>query len=271
MCDFTIIKREVPEPSTAVVKSEIDTDSWSSQESKERLRTALVYCEQLLVKNNYITPHPLAEIKEDHIRLGEKIYSKILEVLAEHSFVNDDELIGFDEPDKEVAFHEVKNSVSRFSSDEYQPDEETTKPDIDYVPIEYKIKIVNMAKAHPKWSLKTLHRKGGSRLKRLDQLKLWEKQITSGGTNKDKFNIIDSCTYDSFVQARQSNQSVTTKHLQQWGLAAASQFPELNFQASETWVKRFKRRHKIRQRTMTKYVPKRETTEIKETGNEHGP
>jgi len=29
----------------------------------------------------------------------------------------------------------------------------------DYIPLEYKIKIVNMAKEHPKWNLKTLQKK----------------------------------------------------------------------------------------------------------------
>ncbi|XP_046411535.1 uncharacterized protein LOC124175377 [Neodiprion fabricii] len=268
MGDLTMIKFEMPEPLVAEVKSELDADSCSSQESKERLRTALVYCEQLLFKNNYITTHHSAEIKDEHIQIGEKIYSKILEVLDENSLIDEDELISVEESDEKGLFHEVKSSISGSASDdEYKPDEENTKPDIDHVPLEYKIKIVNMAKSHPKWSLKTLQKKGGSRLKRMNQLTVWEKQITSGGTTKDKYKIIDSCTYNRFMKARQSNQLVTTRNLQQWGLAAASQLPELKFQASESWAQRFKQRHKIRQRTMKKYVPKRETTDIKETGN----
>jgi len=36
--------------------------------------------------------------------------------------------------------------------------------------LEYKIKIINMAKKYPKWSLKNLQKKGSSRLKSMMHL-----------------------------------------------------------------------------------------------------
>ncbi|GFT13065.1 HTH CENPB-type domain-containing protein [Trichonephila clavipes] len=54
--------------------------------------------------------------------------------------------------------------------------------------------------------------------------------------------------YHPDEKARQSNQQVTTRNLQQWALAAASQFPDLEFKASEACVKIFKRKHRIRQK-----------------------
>ncbi|GFX55703.1 HTH CENPB-type domain-containing protein [Trichonephila clavipes] len=108
-------------------------------------------------------------------------------------------------------------------------------------------------------------KKGGSRLKRMDQLKIWEEQIRRGGSTKDKYTTIDKWTHDRFVEARQSNQQVTTRNLQQWALAAASQFPNLEFKASEAWVKIFKRKHRIRQRKITKFVLERETATMEET------
>ncbi|GFV79045.1 HTH CENPB-type domain-containing protein [Trichonephila clavipes] len=80
----------------------------------------------------------------------------------------------------------------------------------------------------------------------MDQLKIWEEQIRRGGSTKDKYTTIDKWTHDRFVDARQSNQQVTTRNLQQWALAAATQFPDLEFKASEAWVKIFKRKHRIR-------------------------
>lgn len=245
-------------PSTADQKSDSDADPRDcSDESKVRLETALVYCEQLLLENNHIAKKPHAVIKED-VQMGEKIYCPILKIQAENRVVvPSDELIMCEEVDDGGIFEEVEGYSSSEADEDYEPDEEKAKTDADYIPPDYKIKVVKMAKEHPKWSLKSIQRKGGSRLKRMDQLKIWEEHIRSGGTAIDKYNTIDSRIYDRFVEARQSNKQVTTKDLQQWALSVASQFPNLKFNASEAWVKNFKRRHRIRQRKVTKSATKR--------------
>ncbi|KFM78695.1 hypothetical protein X975_14270, partial [Stegodyphus mimosarum] len=61
--------------------------------------------------------------------------------------------------------------------------------------------VVNLAKAHPT-SLKSSQTKDASRLKHMRDLKIWEQHIKNGGTRKDKYNTIDSWTYDRFVEAR---------------------------------------------------------------------
>lgn len=108
-------------------------------------------------------------------------------------------------------------------------------------------------------------KKGCSRLKNLKSLKRWQEDIIHGGTKIDKHSIIDSWTYDRFVEARENFQQVTTRNLQQWALSAASQFPNFEFKASESWVTKFKRRHKIRQRKITRYVSERETVSLEAT------
>ncbi|GFV37283.1 HTH CENPB-type domain-containing protein, partial [Trichonephila clavipes] len=80
-----------------------------------------------------------------------------------------------------------------------------------------------------------------------------------GGSTKDKYTTIDKWTHDRFVEARQSNQQVTTRNLQQWALAAASQFPGFEFKASEAWVKIFKRKTPNSTKKITKFVSERET------------
>ncbi|XP_044583973.1 uncharacterized protein LOC123264637 isoform X2 [Cotesia glomerata] len=138
------------------------------------------------------------------------------------------------------------------------PDEKKKQKMMDYIPLEYKIKVLNIAKAHPSWKLETLQKNGCSHLKRMDHLKVWKKDVEHGGTKFDKYHVIDSWTYDRFVEARQNYQQVTTRNLQQWALAAASQFPNLQFTASDPWVKKFKQRHNIRQRKITKFVTDKE-------------
>lgn len=53
-----------------------------------------------------------------------------------------------------------------------------------------------------------------------------------GGTMIDKYATIDSWTYDHFTEARENLQQVTTRNLQQWAMAAASQFENFDFKAS---------------------------------------
>ncbi|GBL79501.1 hypothetical protein AVEN_92654-1 [Araneus ventricosus] len=89
--------------------------------------------------------------------------------------------------------------------------------------------------------------------------------IKKGENLFDKYSILDSWTYDRFVEARENYQQVTTRNLQQWALAAAGQFAEFEFKASESWVKKFKNKHGIHQRKVTKFASKRETTTIEET------
>lgn len=251
-------------PGTSVDKEqEPEDDSLHSEASKRRLKTALDLCLHHLTQEDLITSESSTVITEEHIQMANKIHQKILEVLSEYTFVCDVELIRFEDVDEEGEYAEVKGGIA--SGDDYESDAKKMKEDPESVPLDYKIMAVNLAKTHPKWKLKSLQTKGASRLKHMRDLKIWEDHIKKGGTRNDKYHTIDSWTYDRFVEARSCNQQVTTRNLQQWALAAASQFPDLEFKASGTWVKEFKQRHKIRQRKITKYVSERETATIEET------
>jgi len=76
--------------------------------------------------------------------------------------------------------------------------------------------------------------------------------------------MIDCWTYDRFVEARANYKQGTTRNLQQWALIAASQFQDFSFKAFDTWVMKFKKQHRIRQRKITKYVTAKETATIYE-------
>ncbi|GFY38348.1 HTH CENPB-type domain-containing protein [Trichonephila inaurata madagascariensis] len=85
--------------------------------------------------------------------MGEELYNYIVDMLAEKNMIHDEELIHANEVCEEVFFESVEVDSS---SDEYEPEEK--KRDIKHIPLNYKIKAVNMAKNHPTWSIKTLHR-----------------------------------------------------------------------------------------------------------------
>lgn len=60
---------------------------------------------------------------------------------------------------------------------------------------------------------------------------------------------------------------VTTRTLKQWALTAAAPFQSdtFSFEASDSWVKFFKRKHRIRQRKITKYISRRDVATLEET------
>ncbi|KAL6254731.1 hypothetical protein P5V15_014052 [Pogonomyrmex californicus] len=99
---------------------------------------------------------------------------------------------------------------------------------------------------HPKWTLKSIHRHGGTCLKRMSDLNLWKAEIEKGGDIMEKFDIIN----------KEKKQFVTTRILQQWASAAAVQYrsQHFNFTASQSWVNRFKKEHSIRQCKVTRYI-----------------
>lgn len=238
-------------------------DPLCSENSRVCMRDALVYYEKMLAENNLIEPTPSATITEQPMLLAEDLFQYTLQILQEKKFVSFDELIIFDEHDEENLFKEIESS-SEESSDNYEPPEKTANLGNDLIPLDYKRKVVSIAAAHPKWSLAALQKKGCSRLKRMEELPKWAEHVKSGGTKFDKYATIDSWTYDRFKEARENNQQVTTRNLQQWALSAASQFRNFDFKASETWAKDFKVKHRIRQRKITKFVTQRETASMDE-------
>lgn len=258
-----ICKMEGVPGSSQTSERECDTNSLHSDESKSRLKNAILYMEQLLLENDLVARESSGTISHEAIQIGENLYKSTVEILNNKIFVETEELI-MQETDEECLFHEVQDdSEIQDDSDQYILPEKEKKL-TEYIPLEYKVKDVNMAKEHPNWSFKNLQKKGCSHLKTMKHLYRWEEDIKRGGTTVDKYAVIDSWTYDCFVEARANYQQVTTRILQEWALSAASQFDDFPFNASDTWVKKFKKQHKIRQRKITKYVSSKETATIDE-------
>ena len=77
-----------------------------------------------------------------------------------------------------------------------------------YISLEYKARVVALADAHPEWGLKTLQKRGASRLIRKENLAQWKKDIETGGTIYDKFYKIETDTLERFEKARASGEQV---------------------------------------------------------------
>lgn len=229
--------------------------------SKTKLRDAVVYYEQMLTESGLIEEKPSAIISEESILLAEDLFQYTLQMLQEKKFVTEDELVLFDEVQKDNDF---ETPVFEDSSQDNESEEKKSKPYTDYISLDYKRNVINIARKHPQWKLNTLQRQGCSRLKRMEDLPKWEKHVISGGTVIDKYAAIDSWTYDRFEEARKNHQQVTTRNLQKWALSAASQYEDLYFKASGKLINNFKRKHRIGQRKITKLVSEREIISVHE-------
>ena len=130
--------------------------------------------------------------------IGEELYDKTLEILNEKKFIHDEELIHVNEVCEGVNFETVHDDSS---PEEYDPEYKKSKPN-DYISLDNKIKFINIAEAHPTWSLTTLQKKNTVVWKK-EYLSSRKEDIKKGGAIFDKYTVIDSWIYDRFIEARQ--------------------------------------------------------------------
>lgn len=142
-------------------------------------------------------------------------------------------------------------------------EEENIHPELDEISLAKKIKILQMINDHPKWTLSTIHKNGGSAFKNKSYKKKWEAQIRRGGTIFEMFSAIDVYVYNTFQEARAINKIIRSNHIKRWGIQKYLTFPDesFKFNASNKWVDKFKKRHKISSRKVVRLVSRKEMTE----------
>jgi hypothetical protein len=70
------------------------------------------------------------------------------------------------------------------------------------------------------------------------QFQRWKEQVERGRSDRVKHTIMNSWTYDQFLEAVANKEHVTTRTLQQWGMAASFQLTSPGFllKLSVVWV-----------------------------------
>nr|XP_034196479.1 uncharacterized protein LOC117612002 [Osmia lignaria] len=206
------------------------------------------------------------DISEESKTIGQKLYSYFVEInnalectSEEHredkdeTNISDEELFTYESGQEDDA-----TALSAESSVEESESEEDKN-----IPFSAKCKVVSLSEQHPAWSLKSLQTKGSKFLKSRMQLTRWRRQVSQGGSRKDKMKRIDTYVYSKFCEARdEKRRMVTSRLLQQWAMEAGRKFLDEDaykeFNASSRWIHNFKTRHRIRQRKVTKYVSDRD-------------
>lgn len=147
---------------------------------KQDITDALKVCrdqlESLMVCEG--NPSPLVSMKAK--LMGAKMAEIIIDMLKEfdfheefHSFLPEEECLPDlqcepmqtyeSSPEKSVSECSSSTSLTSKSESDYEPPNK--KMLTSYVSLESKIKIANIAREHPKWSLKTIQSRGGRALK----------------------------------------------------------------------------------------------------------
>uniref|UniRef100_A0A0C9R5P6 Myh8 protein n=1 Tax=Fopius arisanus TaxID=64838 RepID=A0A0C9R5P6_9HYME len=117
------------------------------------------------------------------------------------------------------------------------------------IPIEEKIKVVNLARSNPNWTLAWLKERSGSeRLSSIIQLRQWEKQVLSKSTIIDKLNVINGWVYSRYLEEKEKNFDVANSMLREWAIAAAQKFvyPRFKFEPNDAWLAGFKKIHGLK-------------------------
>lgn len=74
---------------------------------KNEFTNALIYCENMLEKENLVSNGPPNEISPVSIAIGEEIYKEILYMLADRKIIIDQELIASNEINEDKGYKEV--------------------------------------------------------------------------------------------------------------------------------------------------------------------
>nr|XP_034184617.1 uncharacterized protein LOC117606357 [Osmia lignaria] len=184
-------------------------------------------CESMLEQKGYMKKSSSIQTSLAITEVATEMYNRIVAMMDEVELADDEEVIlpdddvgdDFESLSEPTSDEEVKNMWEDTSS--VCPEHER-----DFIPLEYKKKVVAMARAYPKWSLATLQKKGASLLRKKVLLKTWEADIAAGRTLFDKYAAINDLTFKRFEEARNNLEQVTPTMLQQWALNYAR---ELNY------------------------------------------
>lgn len=129
-------------------EDECDVNLLYSDKSKLRLKDAIIHMEQLLLESNLIAQESSGVVSHEAMQIGEDLYEYTVEMLGDKIFVEMEELI-LQDSDEDVPYDDSNDSQSM----------EEEKKTMEYISLDYKIKVVNLAKEHPKWNLKILQKK----------------------------------------------------------------------------------------------------------------
>lgn len=117
--------------------------------------------------------------------------------------------------------------------------------------LEMKKRVVQLAQAHPNWSLAKIQKHSGcTRLLQRKTIEGWVDDIKRGGSRQDKIQSINEWVYKKYMERtkQKQNELVDYETFTKWGyLAKKELFPldDFEFKTSNTWIIHFKKLYGI--------------------------
>ena len=96
------------------------------------------------------------------------------------------------------------------------------------------------------------------KVKNHSYIERFRKYVEHGGTKQQKLDQIDQYTYEKLEKARYEFHFVHDIHLKRSALQKAREINDRTFEASDSWVLHFKRRHALCSRKVTKLITQRD-------------
>lgn len=150
----------------------------------------VVCYQQMLTQHELIAYKSSDVVSEELMLFDQAIYEFTLESISEKVFVMEKELIMSDEQNYIDDFKVVEGNDS---SEDYKAEEKIEWTE-DFITIDYKIKDLNISRAHPIWSLQNFQKKECCRLKYTE--------IWWDGRNKLKVMEVFQINLESSIRGR---------------------------------------------------------------------
>ncbi|XP_025158871.1 uncharacterized protein LOC112589511 [Harpegnathos saltator] len=188
--------------------------------SKEDLTDVVEYFRDIVIQFDLIFADAPRKFSNNAKLAGGELFEKFIKLAGEHEVVDDIEYY-LEEGEKVVVRESIPSTSGNIPDDleDYEPPKKISTHQI--VPYDTKLKIVLAAEEHPNWSFKTLKHNFRKYLNHPSDVTKYKKAVLSGSTFRDKLNAVKTNVYDRFREARNNNQLVTRRLLQQWAIACS--------------------------------------------------
>jgi hypothetical protein len=204
-----------------------------------------------------------SEINYKEVQLSEKIKQILIDSTYEFNDIEmiEEDTLDFQEEYKDGDAQFIEDVVLHHFPESYQAPTDQCTYDIEKVDFDYKKKAVEYwrsSKTKKNLSLKNVQHRY-KKVSSISQLKRWAHTINQGGTYKEKIEQICQYVLENFKAAVQQGSIIHDRDLRRWALQAQKLVgnEDFRFRASESWLLKFKKAHRIVSRKINKFITKK--------------
>ena len=207
---------------------------------------------------------PDSEVNDAERQLADHFNEILIQAMNEFNGVEivEENTLDFSEPYKDWEPSAVEDTYAEWTPKlDSKSDDAVCTRDDENVDFDYKQRAVEFWRSGMKKSNRELsavqHR--FRKVTSVRQLRWWAGQVNKGGTYMEKLHCIAEYTLNHFKSAIDAGMIIHDVDLQKWGLYVKNilGFEDTRFKASDWWVWKFKRTHRITSRKLNKFITRK--------------